>query len=109
MMKIQCPHCSTGYTISEKELQLSKGAVQCGKCMNTFDANQSIIEEEPVFDHSSAFIEPLSSNEISQYKQGLRLDDLVPDSSAPELMKSQSKALKTATTLNYQLVLKIMI
>ena len=84
MMKIQCPHCSTGYTISEKELQLSKGAVQCGKCMNTFDANQSIIEEEPVFDHSSAFIEPLSSNEISQDKQGLRLDDLVPDSSHVE-------------------------
>ena len=58
MNKIQCPHCFTDYKISDENLRLSQGVVRCGKCMESFDANASIINKEPVFDPRSAFIEP---------------------------------------------------
>lgn len=78
MNKIQCPHCFTDYKISDEQLRLSQGIVRCGKCMETFDANQAIEPTKPVFDPREAFIEPVSHFEDE--KKRIAVDDILPDS-----------------------------
>lgn len=43
----QCPHCQTRFRVSGAQLQVARGMVRCGACMEVFDATlHFVIEQE---------------------------------------------------------------
>ncbi len=43
-MHTRCPHCDTCFRVTPEHLELAKGAVRCGRCFNTFNARDYLIE-----------------------------------------------------------------
>ncbi len=43
-MHTRCPHCDTCFRVTPEHLELAKGAVRCGRCFNTFNARDYLID-----------------------------------------------------------------
>lgn len=41
----QCPHCQTRFRVTEEQLEVAKGRVRCGSCMQIFNAIENRINE----------------------------------------------------------------
>lgn len=41
----QCPHCQTRFRVTEEQLEVAKGRVRCGSCMQIFSALENRLDE----------------------------------------------------------------
>jgi len=46
VMETSCPHCASRFRVSEDQIQLAMGQVQCGECGKIFDAWESLKYED---------------------------------------------------------------
>jgi predicted Zn finger-like uncharacterized protein len=46
IMETSCPHCQSRFRVSEQQIQLAMGQVQCGECGKIFDAWESLKYED---------------------------------------------------------------
>jgi predicted Zn finger-like uncharacterized protein len=44
-LQTQCPHCQTRFRVTEEQLEVAKGRVRCGSCMQIFNAVENRIDE----------------------------------------------------------------
>lgn len=45
-MQTRCPHCNTQFRVSSDHLALAHGAVRCGRCFETFNAEDQLIQAQ---------------------------------------------------------------
>ena len=66
----QCPHCETSFNITQEQLQLAKGKVRCGFCLQVFSAlEQQLFFEEEDIAHPDAekLLSPEPKSELDDY------------------------------------------
>jgi len=44
-LQTQCPHCQTRFRVTEEQLEVARGRVRCGSCMQIFNAFENRIKE----------------------------------------------------------------
>lgn len=56
----RCPHCSTSFRVTDSHLQIARGAVRCGSCLQIFQALEHLIvtAEPTVAAEPAAIAEP---------------------------------------------------
>lgn len=57
----QCPHCETSFNITQSQLQLAKGKVRCGFCLQVFSA----LEQQLFFEEDDDIAHPDAENLLS--------------------------------------------
>ena len=41
----QCPHCQTRFRVSHAQLNVARGVVRCGSCLQVFNAARQLLEQ----------------------------------------------------------------
>ena len=82
----RCPNCQTAFRVSLKHLQVARGLVRCGSCLQVFKALEHLISDEPPTD----LLEILTTNTTFEPETATRQPD-------PELRQAGDKPVHDRT------------
>ncbi len=106
----QCPHCQARFRVSHAQLNVARGVVRCGSCLQVFNAVRQLLEqranapaaapEKPAAGETAVEITPEAPRAISQKQwtaEELDLDNLDLDE---ELAKLERREIQHAQPLS---------
>ncbi|MCF5721381.1 DUF3426 domain-containing protein [Pseudomonas syringae] len=93
----QCPHCQTRFRVSHGQLNVARGVVRCGSCLQVFNAVRQLMEQRAAADAAPepelpAITEPAPPRAISQKQwtaEELDLDNLDLDEELAKLERRE--------------------
>ncbi|MGF6096321.1 DUF3426 domain-containing protein [Pseudomonas sp. 18175] len=93
----QCPHCQTRFRVSHGQLNVARGVVRCGSCLQVFNAVRQLMEQRATGTATPepelpAAVEPEPARAISQKQwtaQELDLDSLDLDEELAKLERRE--------------------
>ncbi|SDV05958.1 DUF3426 domain-containing protein [Pseudomonas mucidolens] len=93
----QCPHCQTRFRVNHAQLNVARGVVRCGSCLQVFSAARQLLEqraqasEAPVQEAPAADAPPRAISQQQWNAEVLDLDNLDLDEELARLERREIK------------------
>ena len=89
-----CPHCATKFRLTPEQLEIANGMVRCGKCINVFNANESL--ETETLKTESLETESLETESLET--ESLETESLETESLETESLETESLETESLET-----------